>query len=392
MAFVLPICISRGSSTLHLNCRTPFSRPRLAVQVRYRVSPRCSALVPPPDPPGNDSGSSPRSELHSDQVQHVQLSTFVRVSSLLTNLFPVWILVASALAMRRPDMFTSLMSPTVVQSALSLLMLSTGLTLTPNDLIASFRKPRPILFAFISCYVFMPLLAVGLSAIFKLDSTLRAGLLLLSIISGGQASNLCTHIAGGDTALSVTMTTATTLSAALILPFLSSILLGAVVPVDQFALALSTARVTLLPIVIGASFNRLFPGPVLKIQPVLPLTGIAAVILCVLGPVAQSATMFMSSWRSLLFPVLLLHVIGGIIGFVGPILAQAGSATAITTAFETAFKSPALSYVLAKRHFPSGVETASVISIVILAPIAALFAVLLRMFRNRASSQETTKR
>lgn len=308
---------------------------------------------------------------------------FLRISSFLTNLFPVWVVLASSIAMRRPEWFTSLTSPIIVQNALSLLMLSTGLTLTPRDLLSAFRKPLPIMFAFTACYIFMPLLAIGLSAIFKLDSTLRAGLLLLSIISGGQASNLCTHIAGGDTALSVTMTTATTLSAPAVLPLLSSILLGAVVPVDQRALALSTARITLLPIAIGASLNRLLPGPVRKLQPILPLIGIVAVILCVLGPVAQSTTAFMSSWKSLLLPVLLLHVFGGVIGCSVPLIARAGSSVAITTAFETAFKSPALSFVLAKRYFPSGVDAASTISIVILAPVAALFAVLIRLSRRK---------
>lgn len=293
--------------------------------------------------------------------------------------------------MRRPDLFTSLTSPTIVQNALSLLMLSTGLTLTPGDLLAAFRKPRPIIFAFAACYVFMPLLAIALSTVFKLGSTLRAGLLLLSIISGGQASNLCTHIAGGDTALSVTMTTATTLSASAILPILSSFLLGSVVPIDQRALALSTARVTLLPIALGASLNRLFPGPVRKIQPILPLMGIVSVILCVLGPVAQSTAAFMSSWQSLLLPVLLLHVIGGIVGFFVPFFARAGSSVAITTAFETAFKSPALSFVLAKRYFPPGVDTASTISIVVLAPVAALAAVLLRAFRKKESIKGITR-
>lgn len=299
-------------------------------------------------------------------------------SSTFVNLFPLWVVLASILALSKPSFFSTLTSPSLMQTMLSLLMLSTGLTLSPPELIKSFRKPLPVLFVFIVCYVVMPVIALVLSHVFCLEPNIRAGLLLLSMISGGQASNLCTHIAGGDTALSVTMTTSTTLAASILLPILSSVLLGTVVSVDRIQLALTTARVTLLPIVLGAAVNQLFPKSISFIHPLLPVMGITAVIFLVLGPVAQSAGVFAASWNVLLVPVFLLHVLGGIVGFFGPVLMKSGRKVAITTAFETAFKSPVLSFVLAKRLFPPGVELASAISIVILAPVAASFAIVLK--------------
>ena len=83
----------------------------------------------------------------------------------------------------------------------------------------------------------MPALAFGLGKAFGLDAGLLAGMVLVGSINGGQASNLCTYIAKGNVALSVLMTTATTVGAILMTPFLCKTMLGAVVPVDAAGIA-----------------------------------------------------------------------------------------------------------------------------------------------------------
>eukprot|EP00177_Eucheuma_denticulatum_P005503 GFKZ01010006.1.p1 GENE.GFKZ01010006.1~~GFKZ01010006.1.p1 ORF type:complete len:167 (+),score=16.66 GFKZ01010006.1:1-501(+) len=75
----------------------------------------------------------------------------------------------------------------------------------------------------------------------------------------------------------------------------------------------------------------------------------------------------------------MLHVLGGLVGYIVPRMTGAGEKVAITTGFETGFKSPALSYVLACRHFEQiGTRVPSAVSIIVLAPLAAMFAVWLR--------------
>lgn len=312
------------------------------------------------------------------------VSRFQRYTASFINLFPLWAVVASVLALQKPSLFTYLTSPTLMQNSLSLLMLSTGLTLSPKDLFNALRKSKAVLFAFVGCYVLMPSLGLLLARLCSLEGEARAGLLLLAIVSGGQASNLCTQVARGDTALSVAMTMVTTLVATFMLPLLSAHLLGTVVPVDGWTLAQTTARVTLLPIMVGAVLNGLFPTRVRKLGPFLPVMGIIAVLVLVIGPVSQSGAGFMDAWRSLLLPVLALHSLGGVIGFMVPYLMGERWGTCVATGFEIAFKSPVLAFVLAKAVFPGGVELASTVSIVVLAPLASLFAVLLRLFsRNQ---------
>ena len=54
--------------------------------------------------------------------------------------------------------------------------------------------------------VLSPLLAFGIAELFSLDPALAVGLVLLGASPGGTMANLLTHLARGDTALSISMT------------------------------------------------------------------------------------------------------------------------------------------------------------------------------------------
>ncbi len=68
--------------------------------------------------------------------------------------------------------------------------------------------------------------------VLNLSPPLAVGLILVSCCPGGQASNVATYIAHGDVALSVLMTTASTLVAIVMTPLLTQLLAGTLVPVD----------------------------------------------------------------------------------------------------------------------------------------------------------------
>ena len=130
-------------------------------------------------------------------------------------------------------------------------MLCMGITLKPEDFKRVVQRPVAVLLAFVGCYVIMPCLALILSKVFNLGPSLSAGLVLVSCINGAQASNLCTYIGQGDLALSVLMTTMTTIGAIVMTPTVGKLLLGKVVPVDSVAIAKSTVQVVLAPIILG---------------------------------------------------------------------------------------------------------------------------------------------
>jgi BASS family bile acid:Na+ symporter len=118
-------------------------------------------------------------------------------------------------------------------------MLSMGITLTPDDFTRVVKEPGYVIVGFMLCYVLCPALGLLLGKAFNLPVDFIAGLILVGSINGGQASNLCTYIARGDVALSVLMTTVTTIAGMFMTPLLCKLILGTIVPVDAAGIALS---------------------------------------------------------------------------------------------------------------------------------------------------------
>jgi len=225
----------------------------------------------------------------------------------------------------------------------------------------------------------MPLLALGLGRFFGLDPALLAGCVLVGSINGGQASNLCTYIAKGNVALSVLMTTATTIGAIFMTPLLCKGLLGAVVPVDARGIALSTIQVVLAPIAIGMTTNKFFPNFVKNILPITPLVGVISTCLLVASAVAQVSEPILNAGMSLQIPIILLHLVGGLVGYLLPRCTGFDEISSRTMAIETSMKSSAFGFLLAKLHFGDyAARVPSAVSVVWMAITGSLLAVIWR--------------
>lgn len=258
-------------------------------------------------------------------------------------------------------------------------MLSMGITLSIDDFRRVLRRFGAVTIGFIGCYALMPLLALGLAKIFALSPDLAAGTILVGAVNGGQASNLCTYIANGNVALSVMMTTCTTLGAIIMTPLISKVLIGAVVPVNALGIAWSTIQVVLFPIGLGMFLNRYANAFVRAVLPFSPVLGVAATCLLVGSSVAQCAGPILQAGLNLQIPILLLHVLGGLLGYAMVAVAGYGEIVRRTTAIETSMKSSAFGFLLATLHFGRYmVRVPAAVSVVWMALVGSTMAVIWR--------------
>ncbi len=298
-----------------------------------------------------------------------------RVSDVVTNLFPVWTVLSAVLALNNPQLFASV-STKYFTAMLAALMLSMGITLTLKDFQDCLTKPVPVAINFLCCYVLMPGLAFAIGTLCGLSAPLMAGLVLVGSINGGQASNLCAYIAKGDVALSVVMTTSTTIGCMFMTPLIAKAVLGTIVPVDPVGIAVSTVQVVLIPVVVGVIANALVPKACRAIEPFSPLVGVAATVVLVGASVAQCAPDILAAGVGLQWPLFLLHLVGGVAGYWLPRLAGQPEKTCRTVAIETSMKSSAFGFLLASLHFGNpAVRVPSAISVVWMAVMGATMAV-----------------
>ena len=140
----------------------------------------------------------------------------------LANLFPIWVITGAALALWKPETATWF-HPTWIPYFLAIIMLSMGLTLSFEDFVRILKIPKSILLGVGLQYTIMPFLGYGLALLFQLPIDFVIGMVLVACSPGGTASNVVCFIAKTNIALSVSLTTISTLLAIFFTPLLTTL-------------------------------------------------------------------------------------------------------------------------------------------------------------------------
>ncbi len=110
------------------------------------------------------------------------------------------------------------MTVLIVLPILTLLMFELGLNLKLSDFAMLAKKPLPMFVGMFGQLVCLPVIALLLAYFCDLPGVLLLGLVLIALCPGGSSSNIFTLIAKGDVALSVAMTTVSTIATMFTLP------------------------------------------------------------------------------------------------------------------------------------------------------------------------------
>jgi BASS family bile acid:Na+ symporter len=144
-------------------------------------------------------------------------------------------------------------------------MLGLGVSLTVADFKKTFVHPRAILVGLSNQLLFVPLTGILLALLLPLSPETSVGLLIIAAAPGGVSSNVSTYLLGGDSALSISLTTLSNLAAFITLPFwirlgLSLFLDTSVFPsVPLIPIMLQVAILTLIPISLGVFIRSKWP-------------------------------------------------------------------------------------------------------------------------------------
>ncbi|MGH2838577.1 MAG: bile acid:sodium symporter [Thermoleophilaceae bacterium] len=151
---------------------------------------------------------------------------------------------------------SSIFSTTLLPLSLAVIMISLGLSLTPADFARVLKFPKGVGIGLVNLLVISPLLAFTVAEIVGLEAGLAVGLVLLGASPGGTTANLLTHVARGDTALSITMTAISSVAAVITVPLYLGIAIdhfGASFPndPDMAGVAAKVFFITVVPLSIG---------------------------------------------------------------------------------------------------------------------------------------------
>lgn len=234
---------------------------------------------------------------------------------------------------------------------LGLVMFGMGMTIRTEDLREIAKHPYEVFIGALCQYTIMPLIAWVLVMTFDLPPALAAGVVLVGTCPGGTASNVVTYIAKGDVALSVAMTTATTLLAPLVTPFLTWQLVGAWIDVSLPAMMLSIAEMVLLPVFLGCLVRHFFYETVMRLMDWLPFVSVVTVVLLVGGVVSMSASSLFEMGAVIALVVILHNGFGLLLGYAAAKAFRLPEAKTRAVAIEVGMQNSGLAASLAILYF-----------------------------------------
>lgn len=198
---------------------------------------------------------------------------------LATTLFPIGAILIAVLAFLFPQLLLPLKNAIV--PLLGVVMLGMGMTLRPENFIEVGRRPGTIATGIILQFLLMPLIAYLVATVFNLNQPLLIGLVLVGSCPGGTASNVICYLARGDVALSITLTTVSTLLAVLLTPLLTWLYIGERVPVPVLDMMFDIFLIILVPVAAGVLVNHYLGRYLHFIKHLFPYVSVIAIILII---------------------------------------------------------------------------------------------------------------
>ncbi|KAJ7537313.1 hypothetical protein O6H91_11G000800 [Diphasiastrum complanatum] len=239
----------------------------------------------------------------------------IDITKSLSMMLPYIVVATAVIALSNPASF-SWVRKDLYAPLLGGIMLSIGIQLSIADFAIVFQTPLPLLIGYVAQYALKPLLGLVIAQAFSVPPLFYSGFILTACVSGAQLSSYAAFLSGGDVALSIILTSLTTISSVVITPALTGTLIGSIVPVDVVAMAKSILQVVFLPIFIGLALNTYAKPIVDYLRPLMPLLAMFCTSLCIGSPLAlNQGTIVCMEGLQLLFPVLVFHAGSFLLGY-----------------------------------------------------------------------------
>ena len=156
--------------------------------------------------------------------------------------------------------------------ALGFIMFSLGLTLVVDDFRRLLTRPKAVLAGLVGQVLVVPAAAWGIALAWGLPAEMAVGLMILAACPGGVSSGLLTHLARGDTALSITLTAITSVAAVATVPFIVDLSLrhfmnsGAGIEFPLASMVRGVFLLTTVPVVLGMGLRAWRPAFAMRVE------------------------------------------------------------------------------------------------------------------------------
>lgn len=277
-----------------------------------------------------------------------------------------------------------------------IIMLGMGSSMTYRDFLMAFRKPKGILVGLFSQYMVMPFLGYLLAILLGLPPAMAAGLILIACMPGGTTSNIFSYFSKGVLALSIMMTTVSTLVAVVTVPLLLQFYGGLaglsgdyVIPPENVAQVLV---VLLVPTVLGMFLRKLNANIGATIEMIGSLLGVAVILFLIASWVPRNYQMLLDTGPSIFVAVIGIGLLGMLLGYWMARALGQDSNRARTISLETGIQNGPLAALIITLTFTGTMQQEILFIPILYSLFIVITSTLVTMWYRRTATAESLAR
>ena len=243
---------------------------------------------------------------------------------------------------------------------IAVIMFGVALDIKIEDFKRVLLSPRGPLIG-LSCQFFVfPFFAFLLTMILQPRPSIALGIILLAACPGGNFSNFLTHLSGGNAALSITMSSVSTVLSIVMTPFniafwgsmnpaTASILQS--IEMDAFSIFKTVSTILIIPLLAGLLFNHRFPNATAKMQKPFKIFGVIFLILFIILALTKNIEYFIQFVGIAAVIVFIMNSSALLIGFWFSRFLKLGVPEAKAVAFEVGIQNAGFGLILVFNFF-----------------------------------------
>ena len=198
---------------------------------------------------------------------------------------------------------------------LQIIMFGMGTELSLKDFANVLRMPKGIIVGVVCHYIIMPLVGFAVAKAFNFPNEIAAGIILVGCCPSGLASNVMCYLAKGNLALSVSVTTISTMVAPFLTPLLMRLLGGSFVDINFWGMVWDITKIVIIPTAAGLGFHYLVHGKFKWLDKAMPLVSMAGIAIILTIITAAGRDNLLQVGALLLIATVLHNVLGYFMGY-----------------------------------------------------------------------------
>lgn len=266
--------------------------------------------------------------------------------------YTLMIFASVSLAMYYPNYFKTIGGfnlGDVVVPMLQLIMFGMGTELSLKDFQRIVQMPKGVLVGVMCHYIIMPLVGFGVAHMFNFPPEIAAGIILVGCCPSGLASNVMCYLSRGNLALSVSVTTVSTLAAPLLTPLLMRLLGGSLIDIHFMQMVMEMVKMVVVPVALGVLVHYLLRDRAKWLNKVLPITSMIGIVIILVVIIAKGRDALLKVGALIILATFIHNTFGYLLGYWSGRLLRFNERDSRTIALEVGMQNAGLASALASK-------------------------------------------